>query len=125
MRWPARGNQHRRGHGGIFRGQKIVSSYANEIRPLQVTDKIIEPIFVRAAVGVRERYDLANSCLDSRVASSGKAKIRLLNVPDCRKSLNNLLRVVRRTVIDENNLVIRIVEVCQRFQAGLKRSSSV
>ena len=61
-------DHHRRGHKRIIWRQKIVSAHADEFTAQKIVDQVVEPVFVGAAVGVRERNDLTRGCGDTGVA---------------------------------------------------------
>jgi hypothetical protein len=71
-------NHHCRGNGGVFRRQKVWPAHPRKLAVQQTADHIIQPIFVRSAIGVSESDDFAVPGADAGVARGGKTEIRLV-----------------------------------------------
>ena len=98
---------------------------AGKIASEQAADEVVEPVFVRAAVGVGKGDDLTSGGFDSGVAGSGKPEIFLTDAADCGEASDDFLGVVGRAIVHEDDLVIGIVQFCERAKAGLERASAV
>jgi hypothetical protein len=105
----ARGHEHRGGDRRILRRQEVRPTDAREAARDQIAHKVIEPVFVRPAVRVRERDDLALRSGDARVARDRQSMVLLSDDPQVGIERGDLRRGVGRTVVHQDHFVVWII----------------
>ena len=126
VRRAARRNHDRRRHQRVLRRQEVGAAHARKSAPQQPARQIVEPVLVRPAIGVREGDDLARRRRDARIARHREAEVLLVaKVADVGMREGDLPRRIGRAVIHQDHLVVRVIEPCQRIQAGLERALAV
>ena len=102
--------RHRCRHG-VFRRRVRVGSPHRRISPWQKSrHQKVEPICIRHTVGIGVRNNLPCRRLQSHIPSSRKPTIRLQDVFHHRKVSRDRLRIILRSVIDQDHLIIGVTE---------------
>ena len=98
---------------------------ASVVTGKKCADQIVEPIGVSHAVAVRVGNYLTGCCSRTDIACDAQAVVGLRDGVDPRVMRKDLLRVVGGTVINNDHLVVRVVDLLERAQAGLQGLAAV
>src|SRR5258705_9459488 len=91
----------------------------------EILDEVKQPVFVRATVVVSERDNFARGGIDPRVAGGGEALVALPQAANGGECAGDFRRAVRRAIVHDDDLIIRVVQPRERIQACLQNASAV
>ncbi len=113
-----------RGHTGlhpIFRRRRDVrAADAREVAAEKRADQVIEPVGIGHAVAVCVNDDLAGGGVGADIAGETEAFVFLADIFDPRVAGRDLLRVVGRAVVDEDDFVVGVVDLFERGEAAVE-----
>jgi hypothetical protein len=112
-------------HQTVFRRREIGSAARRQPSLLHAADEIGQPVGIGDAIAVGIGDDRAGRRLCADVARDAESLVRLADDPAIGKPLGDFEGAVPRAVIDDDDLVIRVVERCERGEAGLHRALGV
>ena len=121
----ARRNHDRRRHRRIVRRQEIWPAHADKRALQQIAHQIVKPVFVRPAIGVRERHNLARRPQKCRRCAPRTVPCAPGESAEVFVERGDLRRDVGRAVIDHDDFVVGIIEAGQRIQARLQGAPAV
>ncbi len=125
MRRPARRDRDRRRNEAVLGRREIGAAAGDEIGRLHLGDEIIQPIRIGDAVAVGIGDDLAGRGFGADIARDAEAFVRLRDDLAVAEALGDGEAAIGRAVIDDDHLVIGIIELRERFEAGRHRALGV
>ena len=112
------GRRHNRGRKSrILWGQIIWAADPGIAGRQQIAHQITQPILVRSAIGVGKRDHLADRPRDSRIPRHGQPLMLLVYVSDGVEFRGDICRPIRGTIVDQEDFIVRVIQVHERFQA--------
>jgi hypothetical protein len=112
------------GHPRVVGRMQVRPSDANVLRTREAVREVMEPLRVGIRVVVDIRDDLTRGRVQAGVTSAAEPLVRGSDQTHTRLGRNQR-GVVRRAVIDENDLVVRVLQPSEACQAGAQRSRAV
>ena len=109
VRGRAGAGRHRRGDRTAGRRIEVGSSYRHVLRVLERPDEEIEPVGIRHAVRIGIRDHLPGGRLIAHVPGRGETAVRLQDIFNPGKFCHDGLGVILGSVIDKDDLIIRVV----------------
>src|SRR5215211_4285191 len=103
MVWSARRCSNARLNPILCRRRDVWSADSGVIATNKCADKVVQPIGVRHAVGIRVGQHFALGSSTPGVAGVTQSMIALMNVPHRRKLRGDVSSVIGRTVINQND----------------------
>ena len=121
----ARRHRHRGRHQAILGRRKIRAAAGGKAARFHLGDEIGQPIGVGDAVAVGIGDDLAGRGLGADIAGDAQALVRLADDPAIGIAFGDFEGAVARTVIDDDDLVIGVVQHLERGEARIHRALGV